>query len=542
MPYAVRKRFAGRDQDSHEVGSSGYAGAGQRNRTRASLGMAVSDGISLSRPVMTFDGRVIGEASLPPEIFGQEPRIDVMHAYVKWQDSRRHDGQHKTQARNEVSLTGAKMYKQKGTGRARHGSGRAAQFVGGAKAHGPVLRNVETKLPKKVRRLGLASALSARAMHNRVQLVDDEDIESYKTADLARRLEELGIRDVLIVTGDADCDNLKMASRNLRHVDLLSVDGLNVRSILLRDHLVLTVGALNALGNRYDVPVEVRVERRSGQREAKGAGTVGRVISTLTEYRGRIRRRPQEPPEQTQSRDRPLEKALPDRNLFQYAARSAPAPSQVNVSGAEARESDGTNIELRRYARTLRLGLGSERIEVMKSLRSTRPQGPWKEEMVRRLLPLLASDDQVEAMEAARTLCALRYNDERLRADLLTAIMHDEGVEFVTYVDALDRTDSTSKVRLRARLSRTLPLDIDGKAVTLGIPDWLEQAKSISVRVSGPAVRAGSVRAHKVAPAVGDMMAKEVEFDLDSPGEQEVLIDFYADNRWLDRQTLNLRL
>ncbi len=544
---AISKRSEGRW--ARRAGKDAVAprAAAASDSAHASLIM-IDGGATLQRTVTTFDGHIVGEAKLPPVIFGQDPRPDIMHAYVKWQDHRRHKGRHKTQSRNEVSRTGKKMYKQKGTGGARHGSRRAAQFVGGAKAHGPVLRDAQTKLPKKMRKLGLAHALSDRALRQRIQVFDKAEVNTHKTSDLDRRLKELGLRDVLIVTGNEPCDNLKLASKNLPYVDILPVEGLNVRAILLRENLVLTTEALYALGHRYDVPIDVDVGVRPAWSQPEGGYAQDRVVYSIAEHRKRIDEARAQAQGRRKSVDRSLEDATHDRDLS-VSREAASADRLAGDSTLEppppvvkSVEQDATNADFRRYVRALQLGTEAERIEVMRALRTTRPRGPWLDETVRRLLPLLVSDNRVEALEAAETLCHLRYREAGARADRLSAIMHDEGVEFVTYVDKLEASGGRQHVRLRARLSRTLPLHIGGERVTLEIPAWLARAKKLSVRISGFAVKAESIQAHEASADAGDILAADLEFDMAADGDQEVLVDFYADNRWLDRQSLSLQV
>jgi large subunit ribosomal protein L4 len=170
---------------------------------------------------------------------------------ITWQLAKRRAGTHKIQVRNEVSRTGKKMYKQKGTGGARHGSRRAAQFVGGAKAHGPVVRSHAFDLPKKVRALALRHALSSKAKDGSLIVVDAVTIKEAKTAALRASFEKIGVTNALVIAGAEVDANLKLAARNIPNVDVLPNAGLNVYDVLRRQTLVLTKDAVEAIQQRF---------------------------------------------------------------------------------------------------------------------------------------------------------------------------------------------------------------------------------------------------------------------------------------------------
>ena len=203
--------------------------------------------------VVNLDAGKAGSIELSDEIFGiAEIRGDILQRVVTWQLAKRRSGNHKIQVRNEVSRTGKKMYKQKGTGGARHGSRRAAQFVGGAKAHGPVVRSHAIDLPKKVRLLGLRHALSSKAKDGSLVVLDAATIDAPKTAALRARFDKLGLTNALIITG-AEVDNaFKLAARNIPNVDVLPNAGLNVYDVLRRHKLVLTREAVEAIQARLE--------------------------------------------------------------------------------------------------------------------------------------------------------------------------------------------------------------------------------------------------------------------------------------------------
>jgi len=201
--------------------------------------------------VITLDAAKAGQIELSDAIFGiDEIRADILQRCVVWQLAKRRAGTHKIKTRNEVARTGKKMYKQKGTGGARHGSRRAAQFVGGAKAHGPVVRSHAIDLPKKVRALGLKHALSSKAKDGALVVLDAAKLDAFKTAALRARFDKLGLKNALIITG-VEVDNAFMlAARNIPNVDVLPNAGLNVYDVLRRHTLVLTREAVEAIQAR----------------------------------------------------------------------------------------------------------------------------------------------------------------------------------------------------------------------------------------------------------------------------------------------------
>ena len=201
--------------------------------------------------VKTLDGASAGSITVSDEIFGLEPRADILQRIVRWQLSKRQAGTHKAKIRSEVNRTGRKMYKQKGTGRARHGDQSAPQFRGGGKAFGPVVRSHAHDLPKKVRALGLKHALSAKAKASTLIVVDEATAAEPKTKALRERLSALGLDRVLIIAGNEVDTNFQLAARNIPNLDVLPVQGINVYDILRRDTLVLTREAVERLEERF---------------------------------------------------------------------------------------------------------------------------------------------------------------------------------------------------------------------------------------------------------------------------------------------------
>ena len=201
--------------------------------------------------VTTLAGKDAGKVSVSDAIFGLEPREDIIARVVRWQLAKKQQGTHQSLTRAEVSRTGAKMFKQKGTGRARHHSARAPQFRGGGKAHGPVVRSHAFDLPKKVRALGLRHALSAKLRAESLIIVDDLAAAEAKTKLLAGNLETLGLTNALIIGGAEVDTNFALAAKNIPNVDVLPVQGINVYDILRRGTLVLSKAAVEALEERF---------------------------------------------------------------------------------------------------------------------------------------------------------------------------------------------------------------------------------------------------------------------------------------------------
>ena len=199
--------------------------------------------------VVTLDAAEAGEIDLSDAIFGLEPRADLMHRVVVWQLAKRRAGTHKTKTRGEVNRTTKKVYRQKGTGQARHGARSAPLFVGGGKAMAPVVRSHAYDLPKKVRTAALKHVLSAKAKDSRLIILDSAAVNEVKTAALAKRLGKLGDGNVLIVDGVFD-EKFALSARNLPKVSLLPVDGLNVYDVLRRDTLIVTKSGIKAIEER----------------------------------------------------------------------------------------------------------------------------------------------------------------------------------------------------------------------------------------------------------------------------------------------------
>jgi large subunit ribosomal protein L4 len=201
-------------------------------------------------PVLNLENAAVGEIELDDAIFGVEVRRDLLARAVNWQLARRRAGTHKVKVRSEIRGTTSKMYRQKGTGRARHGSRKAPIFRGGGIAFGPVVRDHAIDLPKKVRKLALKSALASKQADGKLVILERAELPEPKTKELARRLDALGWSSVLVIDGETVNEGFARAARNIPAVDVLPQIGANVYDILRRDTLVLTRDAVQALEAR----------------------------------------------------------------------------------------------------------------------------------------------------------------------------------------------------------------------------------------------------------------------------------------------------
>ena len=199
----------------------------------------------------TLDSAQAGTIELADAIFGLEVRPDLLHRMVRYQTLKRMAGTHHAQDRSEVNVTGKKMYKQKGTGSARHGDKSVPQWRGGGKAFGPKPRSHAVGMPKKVRALALKHALSAKAKAGEIVVLDHAEMHDGKTKVLRARFEKLELSNALIIDGAELEPGFARAARNIPNIDLLPVQGINVYDILRRKKLVLTKAAISALEARF---------------------------------------------------------------------------------------------------------------------------------------------------------------------------------------------------------------------------------------------------------------------------------------------------
>ena len=194
-----------------------------------------------------------GDIELNDEVFGVEPRADILHRVVTWQLEKRRGTARAARERSDVARTGKKFGRQKGGGTARHGDRRAPIFVGGGKAHGPRVRDFNPSLNKKVRALGLRMALSSKARDGSLVVLENLDVQEAKTKSVRDQLGQLGLgKTALVIDGDALNVGFALASSNLKEINLLPAVGANVYDILKADTLVLTRAAVEKLEARFN--------------------------------------------------------------------------------------------------------------------------------------------------------------------------------------------------------------------------------------------------------------------------------------------------
>ncbi len=204
----------------------------------------------MKQDILSLENKNVGTIELNESIFGLEVRADILQRVVRWQLAKMQAGTHKTKGRSEVALTPAKPFKQKGSGNARQGSRKGTQFRKGGIVFGPVVRDHSHDLTKKFRKLGLKTALSAKAKEGSLVIVDEAKLNSPKTKDLEAKLRLCGLTNCLFVDGQEVDINFALASRNILGVDVLPAIGANVYDILRKDKLVLTKDAVSCLEER----------------------------------------------------------------------------------------------------------------------------------------------------------------------------------------------------------------------------------------------------------------------------------------------------
>jgi large subunit ribosomal protein L4 len=199
---------------------------------------------------INLDGKKAGTVELNDKIFSLDPRVDILHRVVRWQRNNAQAGTHKVKTRSETSYSTKKIYRQKGTGGARHGSRSAPIFRGGGVYKGPTPRSHGHDLPKKVRKLGLMHALSAKVAAGECVIVDFDKLKKLKTTELAKKVRELGWKRALVIDGESVNPDFAKAAKNIEGLDILPSVGANVYDILKRDTLVLTKQGLAAMEDR----------------------------------------------------------------------------------------------------------------------------------------------------------------------------------------------------------------------------------------------------------------------------------------------------
>ncbi len=206
----------------------------------------------MKQDILNLENKNVGTIELNESIFGLEVRADILQRVVTWQLAKLQSGNHATKGRSDVALTAAKPFRQKGSGNARQGSRKGAQFRKGGVVFGPVVRDHSFDLTKKFRRLGLKTALSAKAKEGNLIIIDEAKLSDPKTKDLKSKLAACGLTNCLFIDGKEVDVNFALASRNIAGVDVLPSIGANVYDILRKDKLVLTKDAVSCLEERLN--------------------------------------------------------------------------------------------------------------------------------------------------------------------------------------------------------------------------------------------------------------------------------------------------
>lgn len=200
--------------------------------------------------ISSIEGKKVGTIDLSDNIYGLKPRSDILHRVVKWQLSRKRQGSRKVKTRSEITGSTKKIVRQKGSGSARHGDIKSNIFRGGTKAHGPVVRNHEIKLLKKVRKLGLKHALSAKKNENAILVIQEPTSKDYKTGNVKKVLLGQGVDSGLLVYGAEINKNFRNALSNISSINLIPSRGANVYDILKCRKLILTEDAVKKIEER----------------------------------------------------------------------------------------------------------------------------------------------------------------------------------------------------------------------------------------------------------------------------------------------------
>ena len=205
--------------------------------------------IKLKIKLLSLENKPGKDVTLNEKVFGLLPREDIIARVVRWQLSKRRLGNHSVKTRSDIKMTTAKMYKQKGTGKARHGSGAVSQFRGGGMAHGPVVHSHSHRLNKKVRKLGIKTALSDKFKLGKLVILDSLKCDG-KTSSLKKNFDKLGVENALIISGEKIDENFIKASSNIKNLDILSYQGINVYDIIKKDNLMIVDDALKLIEER----------------------------------------------------------------------------------------------------------------------------------------------------------------------------------------------------------------------------------------------------------------------------------------------------
>ena len=206
---------------------------------------------SIKHKVIDLNNKSMENIDLPSYVFSAEIKQEIVAKVINWQLSNRRQGSHKVKERNEIVGSNAKIYRQKGTGRARHGSKKVVQFKGGGVVHGPKVRSHNKKIPSKLKKQAIRILLSSKLKEGKLKIVDKLELKKIKTKEVKGKFEKLGIKSATFVElGDIN-KNFFLSTRNLKNIDLLSINGLNAYQIIKRDDLVVSLSAVKEVVKRY---------------------------------------------------------------------------------------------------------------------------------------------------------------------------------------------------------------------------------------------------------------------------------------------------
>ena len=206
---------------------------------------------SIKHKVIDLNNKSMENIDLPSYVFSAEIKQEIVAKVINWQLSNRRQGSHKVKERNEIVGSNAKIYRQKGTGRARHGSKKVVQFKGGGVVHGPKVRSHNKKIPSKLKKQAIRILLSSKLKEGKLKIVDKLELKKIKTKEVKGKFEKLGIKSATFVElGDIN-KNFLLSTRNLKNIDLLSINGLNAYQIIKRDDLVVSLSAVKEVVKRY---------------------------------------------------------------------------------------------------------------------------------------------------------------------------------------------------------------------------------------------------------------------------------------------------
>ena len=206
---------------------------------------------AIKHKIIDLNNKVKEDIDLPGFIFSTDIKQEIVAKVINWQLANKRQGSHKVKERNEVVGSNAKIYKQKGTGRARHGSKKVVQFKGGGVVHGPKVRTHNKKIPSKLKKQAIRILLSSKLKEGKLKIIDKLELKNIKTKEVKNKFDKLGIKSATFIEGTEINKNFLLSTRNLKEIDLLSVKGLNAYQIIKRDILIVSLSAVKEVVKRF---------------------------------------------------------------------------------------------------------------------------------------------------------------------------------------------------------------------------------------------------------------------------------------------------